>query len=234
MIMAPWTANWSDLWAFSDIGLMAPMTDVETTKYIYSLSRTVYVPSSALEPPPHPLSRKRLCPSPRNQREEGHTRLRGEGVGSQFGRLEKKSFTEVETNMFAKTLRIWWFSRKIGDIFANTKFLEISSKYMKFHTFAKGHLYFIPGRKSLEWWAPTPSFQTIFLGFTTVDSTIKGCMTCALSLPFCPWPRWRMSPLSLKMLRFSRKNLKRQKSFNPSLRSLEWWAPPPFPSRPSF
>jgi hypothetical protein len=33
-------------------------------------------------PPPHPLSSKRVCPSPRNQR--GHTRLRMRGLGSPY------------------------------------------------------------------------------------------------------------------------------------------------------
>jgi hypothetical protein len=57
------------------------------TKYIYTVpyrthSTTVYVPSSELGLP-HLLSRKRVCPSPRNQKVgEGHTRLQVRGWGS--------------------------------------------------------------------------------------------------------------------------------------------------------
>ncbi len=62
---------------------------VEITKYRYLKSITVYVPSSELGLS-HPLSRQRVCPSPQNQREGGHTRLRVRGWGSpQFRRLEK-------------------------------------------------------------------------------------------------------------------------------------------------
>jgi hypothetical protein len=42
--------------------------------------------------PPHPFSRKRVCPPPQ-PKDEGQTRLRGGGVGSQLGRVEKNSST---------------------------------------------------------------------------------------------------------------------------------------------
>ncbi len=49
---------------------------VTTTKYIYTYSTTVPVPSSELDPAPPPLSRE-LCPSPPgNQTGRGHTCLR--------------------------------------------------------------------------------------------------------------------------------------------------------------
>jgi hypothetical protein len=50
------------------------------TKYVYIQSTTVYVPSSQLGLS-HPLSRQRVCPSPRYQG-GGHTRLRVRGWGS--------------------------------------------------------------------------------------------------------------------------------------------------------
>ncbi len=47
--------------------------------------------------------------------------------------------------------------------------------------------------------SPVPSLLDHFswLLVRQTASTMKGCVTCALSLPSCPWPRWRMSPLSL-------------------------------------
>ncbi len=53
------------------------------TKYISIKSTTVYVPSSELGLS-HPLSRQRVCPSPRNQGggPGGHIRLRVRGWGS--------------------------------------------------------------------------------------------------------------------------------------------------------
>jgi hypothetical protein len=51
---------------------------------------TVYVPSLELGLS-HPLSRQRVCPSPRNQGGGGAHSLAGEGLGeSQFRRLEEK------------------------------------------------------------------------------------------------------------------------------------------------
>ncbi len=58
-----------------------------STKYLYIKSTTVYVPSSKLGLS-HPLSRQRVCPSPRNR--GGGASQAGEGLGeSQFRRLEK-------------------------------------------------------------------------------------------------------------------------------------------------
>jgi hypothetical protein len=63
-----------------------------TTKYIHINSTTVYVPALGLGLS-HPLSRQRVCPSPRNQIVVG-TLACGWGVGeSQFQRLEKKLST---------------------------------------------------------------------------------------------------------------------------------------------
>ncbi len=65
----------------------------KATKYIHIKSTTVYVPSSELGLS-HPLSRQRVCPSPRNQRGGGAHSCAGEGLGeSQFQRLEKKFST---------------------------------------------------------------------------------------------------------------------------------------------
>jgi hypothetical protein len=59
----------------------------------HKVHTTVYVPSSELGLS-HPLSRQRVCPSPRNQRGGGAHSLAGEGLGeSQFLRLEKKLST---------------------------------------------------------------------------------------------------------------------------------------------
>ncbi len=60
------------------------------TKYIYIKSTTVYVPSSELGRS-HPLSRQRVCPSPRNQTGGGEGTLAcGWGVGEfQTDDLEK-------------------------------------------------------------------------------------------------------------------------------------------------
>jgi hypothetical protein len=52
----------------------------ETTKYVYIKSTIVYVPSSELGLS-QPLSRQRVCPSPQNQGEGGHIRLRVRGWG---------------------------------------------------------------------------------------------------------------------------------------------------------
>jgi hypothetical protein len=68
---------------------------IQITKVHVYKSTTEYVPSSELGLS-HPLSRQRVCPSPRNQRGGGggaHSPA-GEGLGeSQFRRLEKKLST---------------------------------------------------------------------------------------------------------------------------------------------
>ncbi len=66
-----------------------------STKYKYTESIAVCVPSSELGPPHHPppASECALC-TPLNQRRGEHTCKGGEGVvESQFGRLEKKPST---------------------------------------------------------------------------------------------------------------------------------------------
>ncbi len=65
-----------------------------STKYIHIKSTTVYVPSLELGLS-HPLSRQRVCPSPRNQRVGGGAHSRAcEGLGeSRFQRLQKKLST---------------------------------------------------------------------------------------------------------------------------------------------
>ncbi len=63
-----------------------------TTKYIYIKSTTVYFPSLELGLF-HPLSRQRVCQSPRNQSGGAYSPA-GEGLGeSLFRRLEKKIST---------------------------------------------------------------------------------------------------------------------------------------------
>jgi hypothetical protein len=66
------------------------------TKYIHIKSTTVYVPSLELGLS-HPLSRQRVCRSPRNQRVGlGANSRAGEGLGeSQFQRLEKKAYSTL-------------------------------------------------------------------------------------------------------------------------------------------
>ncbi len=65
------------------------------TKYMYTLTTTVSVPSSELGPPPLPLTKTIVECAPRNLEGGGTHSPAGEGVkgGSQFGRLEKKPST---------------------------------------------------------------------------------------------------------------------------------------------
>ncbi len=64
---------------------------VYSSKYIYTKSTTVSVPSSELGPPnPSPASE---CVSPLGTKGGGHTRLRVRGWGAQIGRLEKRPST---------------------------------------------------------------------------------------------------------------------------------------------
>jgi hypothetical protein len=62
----------------------------KSTYFFYLEYHSVCSPSEL--GPPHPLSRKRLCPPP-EPKGGGYTRLRVREGGSQFGRLEKKPST---------------------------------------------------------------------------------------------------------------------------------------------
>ena len=71
---------------------------VPTTKNLSIQSTTVYVPSSELGLS-HPLSRQRVCPSPRNQGGRGvHTRLRVRGWESPNSDDWKKSLALCAAN----------------------------------------------------------------------------------------------------------------------------------------
>jgi hypothetical protein len=81
----------ANIHAFSFATCCAVSCIFTITKYIYITSSPVYVPSLELGLS-HPLSRQRVCPSPRN-RGGGHSPA-GEGLGeSKFRRLEKKLST---------------------------------------------------------------------------------------------------------------------------------------------
>ncbi len=93
---------------------------VNTTKYIYTQSTTVYIPSLELGPP-HPFSRKQVCSSPRNKRGVTHSPA-GEGVGDPIpttGETAQDSiylvvntnFKEIEKSekLAAPCLSVWAF-----------------------------------------------------------------------------------------------------------------------------
>jgi hypothetical protein len=83
-----------------------------TTTKNYNIPRVPQCPLvGTVSPPPPPFSRKRVYPSPLNQKKEGggaNSPL-GEGVGeSQFQRLEKKL-----SNLFTLWFPQYYFSRQL-------------------------------------------------------------------------------------------------------------------------